>query len=66
MMIIFWNKYGSLLTEYLPRGATISDPYYASTIEGLRYAILEKGHGKVSGGVLLLHDNAPVDKCNVV
>ena len=66
MMIIFWDKDGILLTEYLPRGATINGPYYASTIERLRSVILEERRGKVSHGVLLLHDNAPIDKCNIV
>ena len=32
-MIIFWDKDGVLLTEYLPRGITINDPCYASIIE---------------------------------
>ena len=27
---------------------------------------MEKGRGKVSRGVLLLHDNTPIDKCNIV
>ena len=27
---------------------------------------MEKRRGKVSDGVLLLHDNAPVHKCNIV
>ena len=27
---------------------------------------MEKGCGKVSHGVLFLHDNAPIDKCNIV
>ena len=44
----------------------ISGPYYASIIERLRCPILEKRRGKVSHGVLLLHANAPVDKCNIV
>jgi [histone H3]-lysine36 N-dimethyltransferase SETMAR len=66
MMVIFWDKDGILLTEYLPRGTTINGPYYASIIERLRSVILEKRRGKVSRGVLLLHDNAPVHKCNIV
>ena len=72
MMIIFWNKDGVLLTEYLPRGITINGPYYASIIdERLRSVIVEKERGKVSGGVLLVHDNAlplplPIHKCNIV
>ena len=39
---------------------------YASIIERLRSVIVEKGRGKVSRGVLLLHDNAPIHKCNIV
>ena len=34
-------------------------------IERLHCAILEKRCGDVSDGVPLLHDNAPVDKCNI-
>ena len=67
MMMIFWDKEGVLLTEYLPRGTMINDPYYASIIEQLRFVIVEKWRGKVSRGVLLLlHDNAPIDKCKIV
>ena len=60
MMIIFWYKDGVLLTKYLPRGITINGPYYALIIERLRSVIVEKGRGKVSRRVLLLHDNAPI------
>ena len=66
MMIIFWNRDGVLLTEYLPHGTTINGPCYASIIERLRSVIVEKGRGKVSIGVVLLHDNAPIHKCNIV
>ena len=66
MMIIFWDKNDVLLTEYLPRGTTISDPCYASIIERLHSIIVEKGRGKVSHEVLLLHDSAPIDKCKIV
>ena len=66
MMVIFWDKYGILPTEYLPGGTTIGGLYYASIIERLRCAILKKRRGKVSDGVLLIHDNAPVHKCSIV
>ena len=66
MMIIFWDKDGVLLTECLPRGTTINGPCYASIIERLCSVIVEKERGKVRDGVLLLHDNAPIDKCNIV
>ena len=45
MMAIFWHKYVIPITEYLPRGTTISGSYYASIIERLRCLILEKRGG---------------------
>ena len=66
MMITFWDKDGVLLTEYVPRGTTLNGPCCASIIEQLRSVIVEKGRGKVSHGVLLLHDNAPIQKCKIV
>ena len=66
MIIIFWDKDGVLLTECLLRRTTINGPSDASTIEQLHSVIVEKGRSKVSQGVLLLHGNAPVDKCNIV
>ena len=65
MMVTFWDKYGILMTEYLPGGTTISGSYYALIIERLRCAILEK-RDKVSDEVLLFHDNALDHKCNIV
>ena len=58
MMVIFWDKYGILLSEYLSRATTIRGSYYALIIERLYCAILEKRGGKVSDGVLP-HDNGP-------
>ena len=46
-----------------PRLMVLSD---ASIIERLCSVIVEKGRGKVSRGVLLLHENAPIHKCNIV
>ena len=66
MMIIFWYEDGVLLTEYLPRGSTINGPCCASIIERLRSVILENRRGKVSRRVLLLHDNVPTRKCEIV
>ena len=66
MMIIFWDKDDVLLTEYLPRGTKINGPSDASIFERLRSVIVEKWGGKVSHGVLLVHDKAPIHKCNIV
>ena len=66
MMTIFWDTDGVLLADYLIQGNTINCQYYASLIERLRSAILEKRLGKVSRGVLLFRENALVHKSNVV
>ena len=66
MMIIFWDKDGVLLTEYPQSKATSNSSCYASIIERLRSVIVGKRCGKVSRGILLLHDNAPIHKCNIV
>ena len=66
LMILFWDKYGILLTEYLPHGTAISGSCCISIIERLRCDMLEKHRGKVSDGVLLLHDNAPLHRCSFV
>ena len=60
MMVIFWDKYGILLSEYLSRATTIRGSYYALIIERLCCTIREKRSSKVSDGVLP-HDNGP---CN--
>ena len=52
--------------EYRPHGTTINGLCYASIIERLRSVIVEKRRSNVSHGVLLLHDNAPIHKCNIV
>ena len=51
---------GVLLTECLPRGTTINGSSDALIIERLCSVIVEKGRGKVSHGVLLLHDSASI------
>jgi len=44
----------------MPQKTTITGQTYANTITALREAIKEKRRGKLSAGVLFLHDNAPV------
>ena len=46
MMIIFWDKDGVLLTEYLSRESTINGQCYASIIERLRSVIVERERGQ--------------------
>jgi len=60
METFFWDEKGLLLLEFMPQKTTITGQTYANTITALREAIKEKRRGKLSAGVLLLHDNAPV------
>ena len=52
------RKEGLLLLEFMPQKTTITGQTYANTITALWGAIKEKWRGKLSVGVLLLHDDA--------
>ena len=56
---IFWDQDGILLIEYLPKGQTINAEYYSSLLVQLKDILKDKCCGKVTKGVLFLHDNAP-------
>jgi hypothetical protein len=45
---IFWNEEGILLIEFMVKGTTLTGASYATTIENLRKAIMEKMRGKWS------------------
>ncbi|EYC37300.1 hypothetical protein Y032_0807g2447 [Ancylostoma ceylanicum] len=62
---IFWDAEGILLVDYLKENATIAGHYYANLLFQLREAIKEKRRGKVTHGILLLQDNAPVHRSKV-
>jgi len=55
------NSDGILLIDYLPQGQTINAEYYSSLLMQLKDILKEKRprHGKVTKGVLFLHENAP-------
>ena len=65
MATVFWDTEGILLIDYKDKGVNITGVYYASILERLRETIKEKRRGKLTKGVLLLHDNAPVHKSRV-
>ena len=58
----FWDEGGILLIVYLPKGQTINTEYYSSLLVQLQATLKEKRHGKVTKGVLFLHDNAPAHR----
>lgn len=65
MATIFWDCEGILLIDYKVKGLNITGEYYANILRQLREAIKEKRRGKLTRGVLLLHDNAPVHTAHV-
>jgi len=59
---IFWDPDGILLIYYLQKGQTINAEYYSSLLAQLKDILKEKHRGKVTKGVLFLHDNAPAHR----
>jgi len=55
---IFWDQDGILPIDYPPKGRTINTEYYSSLLVQLKDILKEKLRGKVTKGVLFLHDNA--------
>jgi len=63
--LIFWDQDGILLIDYLPKGQTLNTQYYSSLLVQLKDILKEKRRGKVTKGVLFLHDNAPAHRALV-
>ncbi|KAJ4428773.1 hypothetical protein ANN_25766 [Periplaneta americana] len=58
MATVFWDRKGVLLLDFMPKGTTINANRYCETLRKLRRAFQNKRRGKLSRGVVLLHDNA--------
>lgn len=58
MATVFWDCKGPLLVEFMDPGTTITAATYCETLKRLRRAIQNKRRGKLSSGIVLLHDNA--------
>jgi len=56
--LIFWDQEGILLIDYLTKNQTINAEYYSSLLVQLKDILKLKHRGKVTKGVLFLHDNA--------
>jgi len=59
---IFWDQDGILLIDYLTKGQSINKECYSFLLVQLKDILKEKRHGKVTNGVLFLHDNAPAHR----
>ena len=55
----FWDEDRILLIDYLPNGQTNNTEYCLSLLVQLKDILKEKCRGKVTKGVLFLHNNAP-------
>jgi len=54
--------FGIKTIDYLSKGQTINAEYYSSLLVQLKDILKEKRHGKITRGVLFLHDNAPAHR----
>jgi len=59
---IFCDPDGIFLIDYLQKDQTINAEYYLSLLVQLKDILKEKHRGKVTKGVLFLHDNAPAHR----
>ena len=65
MASTFWDSPGLIMVDYLEEGHMINGTYYAE-LRQLRQEIVKKSWRKLTGGVLLLQDNAPAHPSQVV
>jgi len=59
---IFWDQDGNFPIDYLAKDQSIYAEYYSSLLVQLKDILKEKRHGKVTKGVLFLHNNAPAHR----
>jgi hypothetical protein len=59
MLAIFWDSQRSILETCLERGITVRSATYCNMLQrGLSPAVRSRRSGRLSDGILLLHDNA--------
>ena len=58
MVSFFWDNQGPLLIKWLPGGRTVNSQYYIEVMRELREEIKNSRRGKLTKGILHLHDNA--------
>ena len=63
--VLLWPN-GPLLINFLQRGTLVNAQRFSQTLTILRQAIKSKGPGKLTRGVILLHDNAMPHTANTI
>jgi hypothetical protein len=59
MLMVFWDYKGSILQHYQECRTTLTSAMYSDMLQNeLRPAICTDWQGRLSEGVLILHDNA--------
>lgn len=59
LLTVFWDSQGPILEHYMEKGVTVTSVNYSNMLRNeLRPAIRSKRRGRLTQGVLLLHDNA--------
>ena len=59
MVTVFWNSHGIILIDYLEKGKTITETYYATLLNRLKTRRQKKRIGITLKKVLFHQDNAP-------
>jgi histone-lysine N-methyltransferase SETMAR len=62
MATVFFNCQGILMIDSLNKGSTVTGEYYANLMHRFRDSIKVRRRGKLTQGVLLLRNNAPIHK----
>lgn len=65
MLTLFFDASGWIHVDWLPPKTTINAQYYCKVLSELRESIKNKRRGKLTRGVLLLHDNAPAHSARI-
>ena len=58
MATVFWDRQGVFLLDFMPRNTIINADAYCPTLRRLHKAIQNCRRGKLSHGIVLIHDNA--------
>ncbi|GFV77672.1 uncharacterized protein TNCV_616921 [Trichonephila clavipes] len=65
MLIVFFDKNGVVLSEFVPEGKAVNDSFYVEVLKRLKRRV-NRVKPEISTNWKLLLDNAPSHTCSVV